>query len=258
MVRLVPILTAAAVTLVVLLLPHSNAAAKNKSAGMPFVVLELFTSQGCSSCPPADQLLRKLAAEARRDKARVFPLSFHVDYWNYIGWRDPYSGKTATSRQKLYAQVMGERGVYTPQMIINGKVHFPGTREQQLRTAISRSLKSPAQVGLTLSKIERAEGNQLVIHYEYTDAPTESLLRVALVNTPDANYVSTGENAGSTLSHTNVVRAFRTLELKAGTGSAQTELGVPPDISQTNLEIICFVQDKSTMHILGASSLSVR
>ena len=91
-----------------------------------FVVIELFTSEGCSSCPPADKVLSEVIADARKNNKPIYAMSFHVDYWNRLGWKDPYSDFLFTNRQNNYSDVLGEREVYTPQVFVNGKIYFVG------------------------------------------------------------------------------------------------------------------------------------
>jgi len=93
----------------------------------PVAVVELFTSEGCSSCPPADRILSRLTAETQRDHRRIYTLSFHVDYWDRLGWRDPYSSSANSDRQRQYAELMKLQSVYTPQMIVNGRIEFVGS-----------------------------------------------------------------------------------------------------------------------------------
>jgi hypothetical protein len=100
------------------------------------VLIELFTSEGCSSCPPADRLLEKLAAE---NNDKVYVLSFHVDYWNYIGWKDPFSQARFSQRQRNYARQFSLESIYTPQMVVNGVAEFVGSDEQKLRAAIAKN-----------------------------------------------------------------------------------------------------------------------
>ncbi|MCB0343950.1 MAG: DUF1223 domain-containing protein [Bdellovibrionales bacterium] len=256
--RLNRLFSAAAAALCGLLLPAAQpSAAQDSNAARPFVVLELFTSQGCSSCPPADKLLREVAEKARREKSRIYPLSFHIDYWNYIGWTDPYSGANASARQRAYAAAMNESGVYTPQLVVNGAQHFPGTRARQLQAAITSSLSHTPKADVSLSGVEKVSAKELKVRYSYSGAAKNSLLRLALVNSPDPNYVSRGENAGSTLSHTNVVRVFKTVELVQGSGSGEVSLELPDGFTHSNAQIISLVQNKANMHIDGASSIDL-
>src|SRR5271154_2289788 len=113
---------------VLVILNDSHAMAATKQS----VVLELFTSQGCSSCPPADALLKKLSAE----NSQLLPLSFHVDYWNYLGWKDPYSSPANTDRQRGYASALDGQ-VYTPELVVNGAVGVVGSDEGSVRNAIA-------------------------------------------------------------------------------------------------------------------------
>ena len=115
-----------------------------------FAVVELFTSEGCSSCPPPDALLAEILEDARKDGRRVFCLSFHVDYWNRLGWTDPYSAPAFSRRQQSYAQAFKNDQVYTPQMIVNGTEEFVGSDRHRSRAAIDAALKRPERVQINL------------------------------------------------------------------------------------------------------------
>ena len=159
------------------------------------VVVELFTSQGCSSCPPADALLRELAA--RED---VVALALHVDYWDYIGWKDSFADPRHSKRQKAYAAARGERMVYTPQMVVDGRQAVVGTKEMKLADLIARHRVTPREVELSA----RREGDVLSIAARGTlDRPVQVHL-VRYIPSREVS-VSRGENAGRTLTYTNIV-----------------------------------------------------
>jgi len=177
------------------------------SAGAPAfaqsnpVVVELFTSQGCSSCPPADKMLHELT---KRDN--VIALALHVDYWDYIGWKDEFARAEHTARQKAYAATAGRRSVYTPQMIVNGNDSIVGARGMELSEAIMRHAALPKEVELT---VQRA-GPDLTIRASMLNDGTREEMIVQLVRyTPSRSVkITRGENAGRDMTYANVVSAM--------------------------------------------------
>lgn len=164
------------------------------------VVVELFTSQGCSSCPPADALLADLAA--RKD---VIALALHVDYWDYLGWEDPFAQPAFTARQKAYARAAGERSIYTPQMIVGGADTLVGPRAADLAGLISAHLSAPARVRL---HVDRTDG-RYVIEIS-ADPPLETGAVVQIVRyAPQARVeILRGENQGRVVDYANIVTAW--------------------------------------------------
>jgi hypothetical protein len=164
------------------------------------IVLELFTSQGCSSCPPADRLLTELTSAVH--ERPVIALAFHVDYWNDLGWRDPFSSSAATERQERYASVLG-RGLYTPQLVVNGRAHVVGSQRGEVERAIASARLVP---GLAASA--QLQGSAL---YVAASAPSGTRAIVAIVEDALQTEVRAGENAGARLLNDRVVRAFAPL-----------------------------------------------
>lgn len=160
------------------------------------VVVELYTSQGCSSCPPADEYLRRELAE-RED---VIALAFHVDYWDYIGWKDIHANPAYTQRQHTYARAAGHRSVYTPQMIVNGKDHVVGAHPNKVEGFINAHSSKESAVDLTLERT----GNKLKISAK---ADLTAPMQVHVIRYKDAEKVSIkhGENAGRVLTYANIV-----------------------------------------------------
>jgi hypothetical protein len=212
----------------------------------PVAVVELFTSEGCSSCPPADRLLYDLAD---RDDARLFPLAFHVDYWNRLGWTDPFSDAAHSQRQRAYARAVGSGRVYTPQMVVNGEREFVGSRRAAAEGAIQHALSAPALATIELHVA--LEGSEVRIDYAVTDAPDGAALHLALVQRRAEQAVPRGENAGRTLRHANVVRAFETV----GAGEGSQTLGLPSDLDAENAAVVAYAQVPDTKQIVGASRL---
>jgi hypothetical protein len=213
--RVVPIAGALALTATLAIALASERAAALELVTDPNpVVIELYTSQGCSSCPPADDYLGELAQ--RRD---VLPLAFHVDYWNYIGWQDPFSSPDATNRQREYGRFMNLHAIYTPQMVIDGATHEVGSD----RGAVASAIKSAARgmkVPVTLLNDENG------FRVRIGEGEPGMNARVWLIEyDPEAvTEVQRGENAGKTLVEYNIVRAWRAIGNWDGTA---TEIALP-------------------------------
>jgi hypothetical protein len=220
----------------------------------PFALVELFTSEGCSSCPPADALLAGLAAEAAQDGKRIFPVSFHIDYWNRLGWDDPFSRPAFTERQERYARTLRAE-IYTPQMIVNGAEEFVGSDRMRAQKAIEAALARPASVSLVLEPTATAEGG-LHVAYRASGHGEGDLVNIALVETGLSVPVRRGENRGHTLRHENVARLLRTASLDAS-GTGALDLAIPPDVRRGKTLLIAFVQKAETLRVLGATRAAV-
>ncbi|CAN5170197.1 DUF1223 domain-containing protein [soil metagenome] len=215
-------------------------------------VIELFTSQGCSSCPPADKNLTAILKDAAQQGKPVFGLSFHVDYWNYIGWKDPYSSKEYTARQKDYSRDLGLNSIYTPQMIVNGKKEFVGSDKGVAEKIIEDALRQSTLYSFTsLQVIVKKE--QVQITYSIDQAPMGEVLNFAFVENRVENLVAAGENAGKNLAHNNIVKAFRTVPLEQNETIEFNVKGF--DVSKTTL--IAYVQDKQR-RVVAATSKSLQ
>ena len=179
-----------------------GAAAQDAPATRPAVVVELFTSQGCSSCPPADALLGELAG-----RPDVIALSLHVDYWDYIGWKDPFGSPMNTARQRRYVEELGLRYVYTPQMIIDGRINAVGSRRDEVLDAIERAGRERA--GFDIRFVESG-GGKVVIPAGH--APENgATVWLAVYDRSHETEIKRGENAGRKLRNTNVVRSLERL-----------------------------------------------
>jgi hypothetical protein len=189
--------------LVVLEAPAANAE--------PRAVLELFTSQGCSSCPEADKLLGELA----RDPSLV-PLTLAVDYWDYLGWKDTLALKGHTTRQRAYANVRGDRDVYTPQMVVNGSVHVNGGDKAAIERAIDKSRKQALTFGIQASIAD----DKLTVNLPAKNDSAAGEIWLCPITRAVPVKIGRGENRGSTITYTNVVR--RWIKLGEWNGKAQT------------------------------------
>jgi hypothetical protein len=233
-----------------------------RSPGGP-VVLELFTSQGCSSCPPADRLLSRLAREPKL-AGKVIPLSFHVDYWDYIGWQDPFSSPRWSERQRHYARTFHSSRIYTPQLVVNGRTECVGSHERVVRQQIEDALAAPPAGRVTLETRPREDAGEEGRLRVRAGAEIEATvagnldLWVAVWETGLETRVGAGENASRTLHNDHVVRRLEkalTLPGKAGArDSAEIVLGLDKRWKRGSLGVAAFLQDPATRIIHGAAS----
>jgi hypothetical protein len=218
------------------------------------VVVELFTSEGCSSCPPADALLGHLRQDLAAKNVQVIPLGFHVDYWNSQGWKDRFSSADFTHRQELYARSLKVDGPYTPQMVVDGTIEFVGGNAGQAERVISQAASQPEAAEVKIS----ADGaDHLTVNVK---APAAGSGNVMLAITEDnlSTQVGAGENNGHTLHHAAVVREFRQLgKLHDGGFTANLPLKLKADWKRADLRAIVFVQEDPTGKIEGAASVAL-
>ncbi|WP_188927397.1 DUF1223 domain-containing protein [Puia dinghuensis] len=219
-----------------------------------FAVVELFTSEGCSSCPPADALV---AAVQKEDKdLPVYVLAFHVDYWDRLGWKDAFSDAAYSDRQKDYARWLRLSSIYTPQVIVNGRKEFVGSDAVTLRRAIGSSLQEAGKAGVSLSQV-RLSGNRLDWQAHVVGAGRSTGLVVAVVEHSAVTKVRAGENGGKTLSHIQIVRGLETVKLD-GKGNAGGHLDWPGGVDPADGEVIAFLQDEDNGQIVAATRSAVK
>ncbi|MEM9867214.1 MAG: DUF1223 domain-containing protein [Bacteroidota bacterium] len=210
------------------------------------VVIELFTSQGCSSCPPADVLLEKVKKQYPDE---VFALSYHVDYWDYIGWEDPFSKSRYTKRQSYYNQKLGYRGNYTPEAIVNGKEHFVGSSSTKMYAKIDKYKVQNAQNRVTLGNLDR-NGNSIAFTYAVEGDISEKTLRAVLVLDERITSIKRGENRNRTLKNSNIVVSESYNELKKAKGRAT--ISIPALVREDeNTTLFLLVEDQN-LDITGA------
>ena len=220
------------------------------------VVVELFTSEGCSSCPPADDLLWRLESASPSLSIEVIALSEHVDYWNQLGWQDRFSSPLFSARQQEYGRAFRQDNVYTPQIVINGQTEVLGSDSRRVLQEIRRAADgSRANIEMTLLSPE-----SLRLKVESVPADTQDAdILLAITETQLATSVQAGENTGRLLRHTGVVRSLVSLgrldRKKAGAYSADVALRFRPEWRRPNLKLVLLVQDRSSRRIVGAASL---
>lgn len=222
------------------------------------VVLELFTSEGCSSCPPADRLLRQLAKEPDLAK-RIAPMSLHVDYWNYLGWQDPYSSERWSNRQRSYARNLSGR-VYTPQLVVDGQAEAVGSQEREVRDLVREALARAPRARVELTAGEPGESWPVRVSAQLLEnaGVDEAELWIAVTENDLENSVSRGENAGRNLTHDGVVRRLeRVLSLTQSMPkeTRELELLIQPEWKRDDLGLVAFLQEPGSLEILGADRL---
>jgi len=214
------------------------------ASSSPFVVIELFTSQGCESCPPAEAFLREL-----NQRKNIITLEYHIDYWDYIGWRDPFADPSYTQRQKDYANKMGGRYIYTPQMVFNGKTHEVGSKKSAVLTMISTIEKAANKLTPDISLTSSAGGLNYNIEAQ---SNIKDIYNVILVGFDGEHItkVTHGENSGESLINSNVVRSMTTI----GTWQGQA-LNATTPILKGNGGCVIMLQHQETHEILSAASI---
>jgi hypothetical protein len=230
------------------------------------VIVELFTSEGCSSCPPADLLLARLERSQPVAGARVIALEEHVDYWNQLGWVDPFSAPHYRGRQNDYALAFHTENIYTPQMVVNGQAEFVGddgnrayqvigvakqmqTTSVDLRNALSAKDPDLVDLSVQVTSPKNPKPRAADVYLAVTESELES-------------QVLRGENAGRRLRHAPVVRSFgiigRIDPRGSNVGQITNTLRLPREWKRENLRAVVFVQEHDTLRITGAATTELR
>jgi len=264
------------VPLVVLAAAVGGGSATAHAAPAPWkrvVLVELFTSQGCSSCPPADAFVRDLPGLGLgRDK--VIPLTFHVDYWDRLGWPDPFASTAFTERQQWYAGsrklrspdgAAGLDGLYTPQMIVDGTVHFTGQRRETAVREMGRAAARPPLFDLAVQATARGPTIDLTV--QIAELGNVGSVRrdqdwriiAALAAKKAHTTVARGENAGESLDEAAVVRALSDrIPMPAARSAARVQLSKPADLAWSDVDIVVFVQSEATREIGAVQAVEAR
>ncbi len=251
--------------IVVLLRSSEQVSGGSPMATRSPVVIELFTSEGCSSCPPADALLASLADQPPAENVQVIALEEHVDYWDELGWKDPFSSHEWTLRQYAYAETLGNRNPYTPQMIVDGHAEFVGNHVQQARQIIVEAASRPTiPVALNQGKADRQGALNLAVTIGKQNGTAKggaAEVWLAVTETGLHSAVTRGENAGHDLHHAAVVRSMRKIgEAKAESDtsfSANITVRLRPEWKRENLRAVVFVQERKSRQILGAAEIRI-
>ena len=230
---------------------ENNTVPKNK----PLVLVELFTSEGCSDCPPADRVLARLENEQPNADAEVITLALHVDYWDRLGWKDAFSSHFFSERQNGYADRFKLDSIYTPQMVVDGQKEFVGSNFGTAQSAISEAAKNQkAKVELTNGTDAKNPNPNLKVKISDLPAHESSYVWVVIAEDNLQTAVRRGENGGKTLPHTSVVREMKLVgEIKSidKIFEIETPYQLEPNWNKKNLKFIVFVQGKDTKKVYG-------
>jgi hypothetical protein len=242
-----------------------NAAGGGERTGVP-VIVELFTSEGCSSCPPADAYIAKLEAIQPIPNTQIIVLEEHVDYWNSDGWIDPYSSREWTLRQQEYAATLGNKNPYTPQLVVGGQKELLGSREDLVTQAIETAAASPAaaRVSVSVAASAKANNEDASVSVDQLNAGKHGdRPEVWIVVTESGLHsaVKAGENSGQDVHHASIVRVLHKVGAidtsKASSYSGTTSVHLDPSWRRQNLHVVAFVQDRKSHQILGAAAARI-
>lgn len=218
------------------------------------VVIELFTSQGCSTCPAADRLVSRIANEPNSKNSNIIFLSIHVDYWNRQGYTDPFSKNEFTSRQRAYSSMMKLGSYYTPQAIVNGTTEFIGSNEKRMRSEISKAKSRKYESKIESAKVVLTDKMKLKINYKLKKIDLDDRIYIAYVLDKATTKIGRGENSGVTLEETNIVsqliKAINTLD-------GEQYILTDKEINVSNSHIVIFIQSHDTLHIEDALFLPI-
>jgi len=245
---------AAVAGLVATLAGYAPAAETTSGTRVP-VLLELFTSEGCSSCPPADRLLETFDRTQPFAKADLIVLSEHVDYWDRLGWKDPYSSPQFSARQQEYADRFSRDGVYTPQLVVDGRFELVGSDQRSASSAIQKAA-GERKIPIVVSNVVRKE-SQITTSIEVRGQSenAKGVLYVAVASDRAESHVARGENAGRSLAHVAVARVLKQVGT-VGLAKASTReviLTIPPGVDVNASRLVVFIQDARSAHVLGVA-----
>ena len=215
-----------------------------------FAVVELFTSEGCSSCPAAEAVLTQLQNEHRQN---VIVMEYHVDYWNYLGWQDIFSSKQFTERQQHYAGLFRLSSAYTPQAIVNGKYELVGSDKEKLYRLVDDVMKVNTTASIQISA--KLKNDHIVVNYHVTGAIGQ-LLNILVVQNNAVSNVKKGENSGRKLQHINVARILKTIPLSGDSGSINLPTLAGTDVRECT--IVAYTQNKDSWEITGAETVPLQ
>lgn len=235
-----------------------TAQTENQGRFQPTVLLEMFSSEGCSSCPLADAFMQEVMHIADSTSSPVFLLDYHVDIWDKSGWVDPYSDSTYSKRQLEYMNKVGQPALFTPMLFVNGKWGMAAGNKREVGGAIFQELSKGAEASLSLNASMMNDGSGIVVAYNLiTQLPNDSIqLVLALALKEAKSNVTAGENSGKTLVHHQVVKKLETFKITEPTG--YVNIPIPENTALSDYALIGFIQNKNTWKIYSCDELSFR
>jgi hypothetical protein len=244
-----------------LALSQSTPAASSTPANSTPILLELFTSEGCSSCPPADRLLAALDHDQPVSGAKLIVLSEHVDYWDRLGWKDPFSSSGASRRQEVYASHLGNADIFTPQLVIDGSSQVVGNNWSAVQAAIQKSLPI-VKLPISLSAERQGANVSARVAIPHTTmlpgAPKHAEVYLVLAAERAHSQIARGENAGRSIDHVAVAGPFHSLGKLVLSQPWSKDINLPADhLPAGPLRVVAFVQDPSAKRIIGSAEARV-
>ncbi len=218
----------------------------------PVAVIELFTSQGCSSCPSADKLLSKTIHNSIGKK--IFALSYHVDYWNRLGWADPFSNAAFSKRQNDYVASLNINGAYTPQIVVNGSREFVGSDKNALSSSLGNALAEKTETSFSGLEVLQEKQNLVRVKYKLEGNYSGTTINFALVSLSETTQIKRGENEGLTLTNENIVRQLVTQKPNE---KGEVTFAISPVPAVGNAAIIIFIQRQNGLKIIGAAMAKI-
>lgn len=242
---------------------HSSPSSASSSSAAHPALVELFTSEGCSSCPPADAFLKQMDDAGQVDGIETIAIEEHVDYWDQLGWRDPFSSHRWTERQQQYAEAVRRDGIYTPQFIVDGRSEMAGSSPRKARQDIVEASRiSNADLRLAVLGVSQSSAEVLVTVGNIPPEARSPELWLAITERGLSSDVLRGENQGRNLTHAAILRSLT--RIRNGTasnssGSVETKASVAfnPAWKRENVRLVVFLQDRKTLHIIGAAASSL-
>ncbi len=241
---------------------HIRAAAQGSSPSerpTSVAIVELFTSEGCSSCPPADALLQRIHLKQTSAGQLIVGLSEHVTYWNNLGWKDPYSEQKFTDRQDVYASKLSPEGPYTPQMVLNGRDQFVGSNGSALEQALLADVHRKHADLTIVSSVRQADG--LDLRFSLAGTASKALEIVAVfTDDTDRSNVLRGENSGRSLQHVSVARSLSRIATVNGDTDRSVHVSFPEGFQQganSGHHLVLFAQEPHQGAIVGAATMPI-
>lgn len=223
----------------------------------PTVLIELFSSEGCSSCPEADAFLKELITIADSNNAPVFCLDYHVDIWNKSGWVDRFSDTSFSRRQREYMVKTGQRAMFTPMMFVNGGGALPGAAKKEVAKLINQNMSIAPKAGLVTRAGYVVQTNKLIVNYDITGKTDSCVLSLVLAYKEITSEVTAGENKGRTLVHHQTAKVWKEFNIDPSK-KGKIEMDLPSDVPLSNLMLISFVQHVPTWTVYATDQLLFR
>jgi hypothetical protein len=231
--------------------PGDKKGAPGKQKG--FALIELFSSEGCSSCPPAEKLMRKLIHNADSLQLPVYVLEFHVDYWDYLGWKDTLASSSYTQRQQNYGDFFRLNSIYTPQAVVNGKYEMIGSDEDKINQSVVNELSDSSSYSIACT-VNKLTGPKIEVEYNIAGNVSGNIINFAVMESNLVTYIKKGENANKTLIHDNAVRVFRSVKPDSAKGKISIDI---QHINLNHCKLVCFLQNIDSGKIIAAEQLKI-